>query len=81
MTIRKMEGGSPSPFVKERGEIVVAVDQVGVVGVAFGGRGRMEAFVFGHGGGDGGGRGEISLFLRVGSGTGCVCLFLDECRR
>lgn len=59
-----MEGGAPSPFVKEGGEVVVAVDEGGVVGVAFfRGFVGVEAFVFSYGIGDFVGGGEVSLFL------------------
>jgi len=49
MTIGEVEGGAPSPFVEEGGEVVVGVDEGGVVGGAFGdGGGGVEAFVGGH---------------------------------
>mmetsp|Transcript_17090 Transcript_17090/g.26816 ORF Transcript_17090/g.26816 Transcript_17090/m.26816 type:complete len:310 (+) Transcript_17090:391-1320(+) len=59
MAIGEVEGGAPAPFVEEGGEVVVGVDQVGVVGVAFFDRGfvGVEAFVLAHGGFDIGRRG------------------------
>ena len=65
MAIGEVEGGAPAPFVEEGGEVVVGVDQVGVVGVAFfdGGFVGVEASVLAHGGFDIGRRGYISLLL------------------
>mmetsp|Transcript_23156 Transcript_23156/g.48916 ORF Transcript_23156/g.48916 Transcript_23156/m.48916 type:complete len:403 (-) Transcript_23156:108-1316(-) len=65
--IRKVEAAAPAPLVEQRGQIVVGVDELGVLGVAgLDGRGgRLEGFVGLDGGGDGGAGGQFG-----GGGTG-----------
>jgi hypothetical protein len=65
VTIREVEGRAPSPLVEEGGQVVIAVDEAGVVRVALvgGGRGGVETLVFAHGGRDGMGGSEVPPLL------------------